>query len=118
MRTPYPATLFEGMQTNPHKYLLSAAALTLVLVLHSPASPQNLAGQIAQAEEVAKDQEASADSAKSIAQTLGSAFGPGEDVDALFSAAQQLAAAQPGDAAAIAAATPRPTPPAPQPDSQ
>lgn len=86
--------------------------------MRTPTPAQNLAGQIAQAEEVAKDQESSAESAKSIAQTLGSAFSPGEDVDALFSAAQQLAAAQPGDVAAIAAATPRPTPPAPQPDSQ
>lgn len=72
--------------------------------LPGPAFAQSLAEQIAQAEEVARRNDAAETTARKIAQTLGQAFGPGQDSEALLAAARQMAEAAPAEAAAIAAA--------------
>jgi uncharacterized membrane protein YgcG len=97
-----PCALYGFMNPNARKYSAFAAILVLLIALISPSPAQSLADQMAQAEEVAKDQDAA--DAASIAQTLGNAFGAGQDTNALLEAAQQLAASNPGDAAAISAA--------------
>lgn len=92
------------MKQSPRILLPLLLTSLLVFVWPLNASAQNLAEQINQAEEVARDNKAGTDSARTIAQTLGQAFGPGEDTEALLAKAQEMAAANPAEAAAIAAA--------------
>jgi len=93
------------MKTS-HRLFLPACLLAVLVYFASPhaASAQDLAQQIVQAEEVAKQNDANPRNAKNYASTLGQAFGPSGNYDALLAAAQQLAQQRPADSAAIAAA--------------
>ncbi len=76
----------------------------LLLTTTTESFGQNLAQKTAQAEAVAAQNDAPADDAKTIAQTLAEAFGPDSDTSALLAAAQALTSARPDEASAIAAA--------------
>jgi hypothetical protein len=78
---------------------LAVAAISL-----SPAAAQNLTDQISAAAKVAVTSGAPEADAKAIAESLGNAFGPQGDVQALLNAVAQLVGANPDQETAVAEA--------------
>lgn len=98
VRTSFYVVIY-AMKITP---LLLVVFSVVIMATSLPA--QSLTQQIAEAEKVAIQNESPEDSAKSIAETLGEAFGPDSDSAALIARAEQLAQQKPDEAAAIAAA--------------
>lgn len=77
---------------------------TLAVISLSPAAAQNLTDQISAATKVAVTSGAPEAEAKAIAETLGNAFGPQGDNQALLNAVAQLVGANPEQETAVAEA--------------
>ena len=98
---------FKSKRVNAMK--IPSLLLTLILLLALPVAhlaAQSLDEQKAKAEEIAlsTDSVTQAEEARSIAESLGDAFGQEEDVDALLERVRTLSTANPDKADAIAAA--------------
>ena len=89
------------MKTLPPKY---AVFLVLTALGLAATHAQSLEEQKENAAKIAASQGKSPTTAESIAQSLGDAFGPNEDSEALLKAVEQMSAQNPDDAPAIAAA--------------
>jgi hypothetical protein len=89
------------MKTAVQKLALFLAVAAISL---SPAAAQNLTDQISAAAKVAVASGAPEDDAKAIAESLGNAFGPQGDFQALLNAVAQLVGAKPDQETAVAEA--------------